>query len=101
MRRLVFRGGGLTKVALYLRGLVEILDHIGGGGELEPLLVGKVAVEYDIQQCRDGLHNLVLRVLQSATTDLNTVAKSGRLSCRPKWRIGSKKASISRPENTL
>ena len=42
----VFRGGGLTKDALYLRGLVEILDYVGDGGELEPLLIGKIAVEH-------------------------------------------------------
>ena len=42
----VFRGGGLTKDALYLQGLVEILDYIGAGGDLEPLLIGKMAVEH-------------------------------------------------------
>ncbi len=42
----VFRGGGLTKDALYLRGLVEILDYLGGGGDIEPLLLGKFAVEH-------------------------------------------------------
>jgi uncharacterized protein (TIGR02421 family) len=42
----VFRGGGLTKDALYLRGLVEILEYLGGGGDLEPLLIGKIAVEH-------------------------------------------------------
>ena len=41
-----FRGGGLTKDALYLRGLVEILDYLGEGGEFEPLLLGKFAVEH-------------------------------------------------------
>ncbi|NNE00487.1 MAG: DUF1704 domain-containing protein [Pirellulaceae bacterium] len=42
----VFRGGGLTKDALYLRGLVEILEYLGAGGEIEPLLLGKFAVEH-------------------------------------------------------
>lgn len=41
----VFRAGGLTKDAIYLRGLVQLLDHLRGGGELRPLLVGKVALE--------------------------------------------------------
>jgi uncharacterized protein (TIGR02421 family) len=41
-----FRGGGLTKDALYLRGLVEILEYLGHGGEFEPLLLGKFAVEH-------------------------------------------------------
>lgn len=42
----IFRGGGLTKDAVYLRGLVQILKYLGGGGELEPLLVGKIATQH-------------------------------------------------------
>src|SRR5690606_19314475 len=41
----VHRGGGLTKDAVYLRGLVRLLGYLGEGGELEPLYVGKVAFE--------------------------------------------------------
>jgi uncharacterized protein (TIGR02421 family) len=40
----VFRSGGFTKDAVYLRGLVELLGHLGTGGSLEPLLVGKIAL---------------------------------------------------------
>jgi uncharacterized protein (TIGR02421 family) len=39
----VYRGGGLTKDAVYLRGLLQILRYLREGGELEPLFVGKVA----------------------------------------------------------
>jgi uncharacterized protein (TIGR02421 family) len=39
----VFRGGGLTKDAAYLRGLARLLTYLGAGGELEPLFVGKIA----------------------------------------------------------
>jgi uncharacterized protein (TIGR02421 family) len=42
----VFRGGGLTKDAVYLRGLVQTLDYLGRGGELEPLLVGKISAAH-------------------------------------------------------
>ena len=42
----VFRGGGLTKDAIYLRGLQSILRYVQKGGDLEPLLVGKMAVEH-------------------------------------------------------
>jgi len=42
----VYRGGGLTKDAVYLRGLRDVLAYLGTGGELEPLFVGKVAVEH-------------------------------------------------------
>jgi uncharacterized protein (TIGR02421 family) len=41
----VFRGGGLTKDAIYLRGLLQVLDHLRGGGALDPLLVGKLAFD--------------------------------------------------------
>ncbi len=42
----VFRGGGLTKDAAYLRGLVEVLKHLRGGGAIEPLLVGKYGSDH-------------------------------------------------------
>lgn len=39
----LYRGGGLTKDAVYLRGLLQILRYLRDGGDLEPLFVGKVA----------------------------------------------------------
>ena len=42
----VFRGGGLTKDAIYLRGLRDVLDYLGRGGDLEVLMVGKMALEH-------------------------------------------------------
>ena len=42
----VFRGGGLTKDAVYLRGLIGILDYIAGGGAIEPLLAGKLSAKH-------------------------------------------------------
>ncbi len=42
----VFRGGGFTKDAIYLRGLVQTLHYLGRGGELQPLFIGKIAVEH-------------------------------------------------------
>jgi uncharacterized protein (TIGR02421 family) len=41
----VFRGGGLTKDAIYLRGLLALLAHLKANGAIEPLLVGKLAFE--------------------------------------------------------
>lgn len=38
------RGGGSTKDAIYLRGLIEVLDHLGAGHPLAPLLTGKIAL---------------------------------------------------------
>ena len=42
----VFRGGGLTKDAVYLRGLVEVLDYLKAGGDIETLFVGKMGPEH-------------------------------------------------------
>jgi uncharacterized protein (TIGR02421 family) len=39
----LYRGGGLTKDAVYLRGLLQILRYLREGGDLEPLFVGKLA----------------------------------------------------------
>ena len=42
----VYRGGGLTKDTLYLEGLAAMLDYLHGGGEIEPLLFGKLSAEH-------------------------------------------------------
>jgi uncharacterized protein (TIGR02421 family) len=42
----VYRGGGLTKDAVYLRGLVHLLDYLKQGNELESLLIGKIRQDY-------------------------------------------------------
>ena len=39
-----YRSGGLTKDAIYLRGLVDLLAHVRGGGQLDLLLLGKFAL---------------------------------------------------------
>ena len=40
------RGGGLTKDAVYLRGLCDLLDHLRGGGDFAPLFRGKFALTH-------------------------------------------------------
>jgi uncharacterized protein (TIGR02421 family) len=42
----VYRGGGYTKDVVYLRGLAGLLGHIANGGTVEPLLLGKIALEH-------------------------------------------------------
>ncbi|MBK8983728.1 MAG: flavohemoglobin expression-modulating QEGLA motif protein [Ignavibacteria bacterium] len=39
----IYRGGGLTKDIIYLRGFLEILKYIESGGEIEQLFVGKIS----------------------------------------------------------
>ncbi len=42
----IFRSGGLTKDAVYLRGLVQLLNYLRNRGSIEPLFVGKIAAEH-------------------------------------------------------
>lgn len=60
----IYRSGGLTKDAVYLRGLVKLLEYLRGGGELEPLYMGKMALD-DVAlvselRLREVLHDPVL-----------------------------------------
>ncbi len=60
-----YRGGGLTKDAVYLRGLVKLLDYLKNGGELEPLFIGKISASHVAiikeLQWRKVLHSTPLR----------------------------------------
>jgi uncharacterized protein (TIGR02421 family) len=42
----LYRGGGLTKDAIYLRGLLEVLDHLRKGRPLDPFWMGKIAASH-------------------------------------------------------
>lgn len=42
----IYRGGGLVKDAIYLRGLMQLLDHLAAGGSLEPFWMGKIAASH-------------------------------------------------------
>ena len=50
-----YRGGGLTKDAVYLRGLIGVMRFLKTGGDLEPLFAGKIA----------AVHIPVIRELQA------------------------------------
>ena len=41
------RSGGMTKDALYLRGLERLLGYLREGGRLDTLLLGKMSLEYE------------------------------------------------------
>jgi uncharacterized protein (TIGR02421 family) len=61
----VFRGGGLTKDAVYLRGLLELVGHVASGGDLEALWLGKMPLTavplVDELHRRGVLHDPLLR----------------------------------------
>ncbi len=42
----IYRGGGLVKDAIYMRGLLQLLDHLADGGSLEPFWMGKIAASH-------------------------------------------------------
>ena len=42
----IYRGGGLTKDAVYLRGLIGVLAYLAAGGDFETLLIGKIALKH-------------------------------------------------------
>ena len=56
----IFRGGGLIKDAVYLRGLIHILDYVKNGGKIEPLYIGKIAAEH-LPMIEELRHRKVLR----------------------------------------
>lgn len=61
----VFRAGGLTKDAVYLRGLLELVAYVATGGDLDVLLLGKMPLTAaplvaDLHR-RGALHDPVLR----------------------------------------
>ncbi len=55
----IYRGGGLTKDAVYLAGLVNILNYLRNGGDLDILYTGKFNVNH-ISLIEELLHRKVL-----------------------------------------
>lgn len=41
-----YRGGGLTKDAIYLKGLINLLEYMKEGNDIKPLLIGKIRQDY-------------------------------------------------------
>jgi uncharacterized protein (TIGR02421 family) len=42
----VHQSGGFTRDLIYLRGLLRLVEHLRGGGALEPLFIGKIAAHH-------------------------------------------------------
>jgi uncharacterized protein (TIGR02421 family) len=75
----VFRGGGLTKDAIYLRGLVQLLDRLRTGQDLTPLLVGKLGFE-QIPLVEELLQREIVRAPLLRPRWLDAPATASRLS---------------------
>lgn len=55
----IYRGGGLAKDAIYLRGLLELLAHLETGGALDPFWMGKIAAPHFRVMQELGLRGLL------------------------------------------
>ena len=74
----VYRSGGMTKDAIYLRGLVDLLEHLGEGGRLDLLWLGKFSLR-DLPLVGDLQERGVLRPARVLPRYLDDPAAGGRL----------------------
>lgn len=74
----VFRGGGLTKDAVYLRGLHQLLAYLSNGGALEPLYVGKISTDH-VPVIEELRWRKILRPLPLRPMFLDDAAAAARL----------------------
>ena len=73
-----YRGGGLTKDAVYLRGVISLLDYFKTDGDFEPLLIGKIARRH-VPIIRELRLRKVLQAPPLAPTYLTDEDALGRL----------------------
>ena len=55
-----YRGCGFTKDAVYLKGLLSLLNYIREGNDIETLLIGKIRQDY-LPIVEELVHRKVLR----------------------------------------
>ncbi|MGK6352363.1 flavohemoglobin expression-modulating QEGLA motif protein [Parapedobacter sp. DT-150] len=58
----VYRGGGLTKDAVYLKGLLNVIEYIKQGKDISKLLVGKIRQDY-LPIIEELMHRRLLKPL--------------------------------------
>lgn len=74
----VFRGGGLTKDALYLEGLMQVLEFVKAGNEIEVLFLGKFALKH-LPILEELLQRKILNAAPCRPIGLGSKAFSARL----------------------
>jgi uncharacterized protein (TIGR02421 family) len=74
-----YRGGGSLKDVIYLRGVARLLEHLRGGGALEPLYVGKIALGH-VALVRELLEREILLPPALLPRILGDPAASARLA---------------------
>jgi hypothetical protein len=75
----VTRGGGLTKDAVYLRGLQQVVGYLRDGGDLELLYVGKIALPH-VPVVQELLYRGVLHEPPLRSTCLDAPEAAARLT---------------------
>jgi uncharacterized protein (TIGR02421 family) len=75
----VFRSGGLTKDAIYLRGLLNLISHLNAGGTLDLLWLGKLALS-ELPQVEELLNRGALHGPRLVPRYLDEPATSTRLA---------------------
>lgn len=74
----VYRSGGFTKDAVYLRGLVSLLDFLKKGNNIEPLLIGKIREDY-IPIMQELIYRNVLKPIPLKPRYLTLPQTAGKL----------------------
>ncbi|MFH8249062.1 flavohemoglobin expression-modulating QEGLA motif protein [Microbacterium sp. B2969] len=74
----VYRAGGFTKDAIYLRGLLALLEHVAGGGSLDLLFLGKFSLE-DLPLVEDLADRRLLAPAKITPRYLDDPESEGRL----------------------
>ena len=75
----IYRSGGLTKDAVYLRGLQRLIRFLAEGGDLDALFVGKIAVNH-LPIVRELQYRGVLRPVPLRPRYLDEPQSAGRLA---------------------
>ncbi|MFB7893503.1 flavohemoglobin expression-modulating QEGLA motif protein [Microbacterium sp. NPDC056044] len=74
----VYRAGGFTKDAIYLRGLLALLEHVAHGGALDLLFLGKFSLE-DLPLVQDLADRGLLAPARVTPRYLSDAESAGRL----------------------
>ncbi len=75
----VYRGGGLTKDAIYLRGLLQLINYLKEDNPLEPLLIGKIKQSY-LPVINELISRRILKPLKIKPTYLSNRESLQKLS---------------------
>ncbi|MCF7811687.1 DUF1704 domain-containing protein [bacterium] len=75
----IYRGGGLTKDVVYLRGLIELLKYLKGKNEIDQLFLGKIAIK-QIPLIKDLQYRQVLKTMPLRPRYMNDPKVEKRLA---------------------